>query len=130
MGRLAGWMKQLTGRDKMRSPGAPSLRREVERQFWVQIATWITSERAAEGKFRQARGYMLTGQIKHRGGLAQHYAGASPDRIAQSGQNVHIRDLSPMAADKDRCEIMGADNTNIAQVPQPAVNNRAFARAP
>lgn len=32
----------------MRSPGAPSLRREVERQFWAQIATGITSEKAAE----------------------------------------------------------------------------------
>jgi transposase InsO family protein len=30
----------------MRSPGAPSLRREVERQFWVQIATGITREQA------------------------------------------------------------------------------------
>jgi len=32
----------------MRSPGAPSLRREVERQFWQQIATGITSEKGAE----------------------------------------------------------------------------------
>lgn len=32
----------------MRSPGAPSHRREVERQFWQQIATGVTSERAAE----------------------------------------------------------------------------------
>ena len=48
MGRPAGWIKQLTGRAAMGSPGAPSLRREVERQFWVQIATGISSERAAE----------------------------------------------------------------------------------
>ena len=48
MWRPAGWMKQLTGRDAMRSPGAPSLRREVERQFWVQISTGISSEKAAE----------------------------------------------------------------------------------
>ena len=48
MGRPAGWMQKLTGRGAMRSPGAPSLRREVERQFWEQIATGITSERAAE----------------------------------------------------------------------------------
>jgi len=27
---------------------APSHRREVERQFWVEIATGITSEKAAE----------------------------------------------------------------------------------
>lgn len=48
MGRPAGWMQKLTGRETMRSPGAPSLRREVERRFWEQIATGITSERAAE----------------------------------------------------------------------------------
>jgi IS30 family transposase len=48
MGRPAGWMQKLTGRGAMRSPGAPSLRREVERQFWQQIATGITSEKAAE----------------------------------------------------------------------------------
>ena len=32
MGRPAGWMHKFTGRAAMRSPGAPSLRREVERQ--------------------------------------------------------------------------------------------------
>lgn len=48
MGRPAGWMQKLTGRGALRSPGAPSLRREVERQFWKQIATGITSEKAAQ----------------------------------------------------------------------------------
>jgi IS30 family transposase len=38
MGRPAGWMKELTGRSPMKSPGAPSLRREVERAFWLEIA--------------------------------------------------------------------------------------------
>ena len=51
MGRPAGWMQKLTRR-AMRSPGVPSLRREVERQFWEQIATgiatWITSQRPTE----------------------------------------------------------------------------------
>ena len=32
----------------MKSPGAPSHRREVEREFWRVIATGITSEQAAE----------------------------------------------------------------------------------
>ncbi|MBR8474193.1 helix-turn-helix domain-containing protein, partial [Burkholderia cenocepacia] len=41
-------MYQLTGRGAMHSPGAPSLRHETERLFWKQIATGITSERAAE----------------------------------------------------------------------------------
>jgi transposase InsO family protein len=31
MGRPAGWMQKLTGRGTMRSPGAPSHRRETER---------------------------------------------------------------------------------------------------
>ena len=48
MGRPAGWMKQLAGRDTMRSPGDPSHRREIERKFWVQIAPGITSEKAAD----------------------------------------------------------------------------------
>ena len=46
MGRLAGWMKELTGRSPMKSPGAPSLRREVEREFWILIAQGLTSEDA------------------------------------------------------------------------------------
>ena len=47
MGRPAGWMKELTGRSPMKSPGAPSHRREVEREFWKHVATGITSEAAA-----------------------------------------------------------------------------------
>lgn len=67
MGRPAGWMQKLTGRAAMRSPGAPSLRREVKRQFWQQIATGITSERAAEATgVSQAVG---TRWFRHRGGM-------------------------------------------------------------
>jgi transposase, IS30 family len=33
MGRPAGWMKELTGRSAMKSPGKPSHRREVELWF-------------------------------------------------------------------------------------------------
>jgi hypothetical protein len=60
-------MKQLTGREAMRSPGAPSLRREVERQFWAQIATGITSEKAADAVgVSPAVG---TRWFRHRGGM-------------------------------------------------------------
>ncbi|RQU59963.1 IS30 family transposase [Burkholderia cenocepacia] len=48
MKRTAGRGYQLTGREAMPSPGAPSLRNEIERRFWEQIATGITSEKAAE----------------------------------------------------------------------------------
>jgi len=67
MGRPAGWMKQFTGRDAMRSPGAPSHRREIERQFWLQIAKGITSEKAAEAVgASQAVGARW---FRHRGGM-------------------------------------------------------------
>ena len=67
MGRPAGWMQKLTGRGAMRSPGVPSLRREVERQFWEQIATGMTSQRAAEAVgVSQAVG---THWFRYRGGM-------------------------------------------------------------
>ena len=60
-------MQKLTGREAMRSPGAPSLRRETERRFWEQIATGITSERAAEAVgVSQAVGSRW---FRHRGGM-------------------------------------------------------------
>jgi len=48
MGRPAGWMKALTGRSAMKSPGAPSHQRETQRKFWRVIAAGVTSEAAAE----------------------------------------------------------------------------------
>jgi hypothetical protein len=48
MGRAARWINTLTGRAAMRSTGAASHRRETERRFWEQIATRITSGKAAE----------------------------------------------------------------------------------
>ena len=57
MVRPAGWMQGLTGRAPMKSPGMPSLRRDVERQFWCEIAKGLTSEDAAlaVGASRSAR---------------------------------------------------------------------------
>src|SRR5215218_5389044 len=46
MGRPAGWMEAITGRSPMKSPGRPSLRREVQRAFWREIAKGLTSEQA------------------------------------------------------------------------------------
>jgi hypothetical protein len=48
MARSGKQVYRLTGREAMYSPGAPSLGHEIERRFWQQIATGITSEKAAE----------------------------------------------------------------------------------
>ncbi len=47
MGRPAGWMTELTGRAPLKSPAKPSLRRDVERLFWHEIAKGLSSEEAA-----------------------------------------------------------------------------------
>jgi transposase-like protein len=47
MGWPAGWMTELTGRAPLKSPGKPSLRRDVERRFWREIAKGSSSEDAA-----------------------------------------------------------------------------------
>jgi len=41
-------MKSLTGRSAMKSPGAPALRRQVQREFWIEIAKGLWAEAAAE----------------------------------------------------------------------------------
>lgn len=67
MGRPAGWMKELTGRSLMKSPGAPSVRREVEREFWRVIATGITTEEAAVAVGVSSA--VGTRWFRHRGGM-------------------------------------------------------------
>lgn len=102
MGRVAGWMQELTGRSAMRSPGAPSHRREVERQFWQQIATGITSERAAEAVgVSQPVG---TRWFWHRGGMplflskpvsARYLSFAEREEIALlRAQDVGVREIA------------------------------------
>ena len=73
MGRPAGWMTELTGRAPMKSPGKPSLRRDVERLFWHEIAKGRSSEEAASvvgasqaagSRWFRERGGMATFMIK------------------------------------------------------------------
>ncbi len=46
MGRQSGWMVTQTGRQALRSPGRPPIRRELEQAFWRRIAEGLTSEDA------------------------------------------------------------------------------------
>src|SRR5680860_196212 len=73
MGRPAGWMTELTGRAPMKSPGKPSLRRDIERLFWHEIAKGLSNEEAASAvgasqaagsRWFRERGGMATFMIK------------------------------------------------------------------
>ena len=60
-------MTALTGRSPMKSPGAPALRREVEREFWWEVGKGLTSEDAAVAVgVSQAAG---TRWFRQRGGM-------------------------------------------------------------
>jgi len=88
MGRPAGWMQELTGRGAMRSPGAPSLRREVERKFWQQIATGITSEKAAEAVgVSQPVGSRW---FRHRGGMPSFMSTSVSERYLSFAEREEI----------------------------------------
>ena len=117
MGRPVRWMQKLTGRAAMRSPGAPSLRREVERQFWEQITTGITSERAAEAVgVSQPVG---TRWFRHRGGMplfmskpvsARYLSFAEREEIALlRAQGVGAREKSSPYRTKFLNGLTGAD---------------------
>lgn len=89
MGRPAGWMTVLTGRAPMRSPGAPSHRREVERLFWREIAKGLLPEEAAH----------VAGASQAVGGRwFRHGGGMSPfDLKAFSGRYLTFREREEIA---------------------------------
>jgi IS30 family transposase len=82
-------MKALTGRSAMKSPGAPSHRREVEREFWREIAKGVTSEEAAIAVgVSQAVGGRW---FRHRGGMP------SIDLAPLSGRYLSFREREEIA---------------------------------
>ena len=88
MGRPAGWMKELTGRSAMRSPGAPAHRREVERLFWGEIAKGLVAEEAAAAVgVSQAVGGRW---FRHGGGMSTGSARISVYLTGSSGGVVTI----------------------------------------
>lgn len=60
-------MRAITGREKMKSPGKPSHRREVERQFWQYIRVGMSSEAAAAAVGVSSA--VGTRWFRHRGGM-------------------------------------------------------------
>lgn len=82
MGRPGQWIQQYTGRSAMRSPCHPSHRQEIERQFWEQIATGITSEKAASAVgLSQAVG---TCWFRKRGGMPLFMQAVRPGDTCRS----------------------------------------------
>jgi IS30 family transposase len=109
MGRPAGWMKALTGRSPMKSPGAPSHRREVERLFWVEIARGLTSEDAAAAVgVSSAAG---TRWFRQRGGMSPF------GPIGLTGRYLSF-------AEREEIALLNAQGTGVRQIA------REIGRAP
>lgn len=89
MGRPAGWMAGLTGRSAMKSPGAPALRREVERQFWREIVKGLLPEEAAAS----------VGVSQAAGGRWFRHGGGMPpmDLAPQSGRYLSFHEREEIA---------------------------------
>jgi len=100
MGRPAGWMQELTGRSPMKSPGRPSLRREVQRAFWREIATGVTSEQA---------------------GVAVGASGAAGSRWFREGGGMPNVDPSPLSgrylsfAEREEIAILKAQGVGVRE---------------
>ena len=88
MGRPAGWMKELTGRSPMKSPGAPSHRREIERAFWVEIARGLSSENAATAV--SVSPVVVARWFRHRGGMSPFTFAPMTGRYLSFGEREEI----------------------------------------
>jgi Helix-turn-helix domain len=102
MGRPTAWMRARTGRSLMKSPGAPSHRREVERAFWREIAMGLLPEEAAHAVgVSQAVGGRW---FRHGGGMP------SVDLAPLSGRYLSFREREEIAIRK----VQGAGVREIA----------------
>jgi len=109
MGRPAGWITMLTGRPAMRSPGAPSHRREVERKFWIEIAKGLWAEDAAE--VVGVSPAVGTRWFRHAGGMSPF------ERAGLSGRYLSFREREEIA-------LLKAQNGGVREIA------RRLGRAP
>jgi IS30 family transposase len=114
MGRPAGWMTELTGRAPMKSPGAPSLRRDVERLFWCEIAKGLTSEDAAiAAGASQAAG---TRWFRERGGMPMFMVAPVTGRYLSFEEREEIALLKAQAAGvREIARQLGRDPSTISR---------------
>jgi IS30 family transposase len=85
-------MKALTGRSPMKSPGAPALRREVERLFWREIAKGLSSEDAAA--MVGVSPAVGTRWFRERGGMALFLVNPVSDRYLSFAEREEIAMLN------------------------------------
>jgi IS30 family transposase len=89
-------MTALTGRSPMKSPGAPAHRREVEREFWREIAGGLLAEEAALAVgVSQAVGSRW---FRHRGGMPSIDRGPLSGRYLTFGEREEIAILKAQGA--------------------------------
>jgi IS30 family transposase len=102
MGRPAGWMIELTGRGPLKSPGAPSLRRDVERLFWHEIAKCASSayaalavgaSQAAGSRWFRERGGMATFMLRPLSGRYLSFAEREEIALLRA-QDVGVREIA------------------------------------
>ena len=95
-------MTALTGRSPMKSPGAPSLRREVERGFWREIGKGLTSEdaavavgvsQAAGSRWFRQRGGMPSFMLAPVTGRYLSFAEREENAVLRA-QGVGVRDIA------------------------------------
>ena len=80
MGRPAGWMKSLTGRSAMKSPGAPSLRRVSEREFWRLVRARVNTGRGSRNVSVRLVGSLRWLIVRRSGAPGRQPGGCSHDR--------------------------------------------------
>jgi len=102
-------MTALTGRSPMKSPGAPSHRREVEREFWYEIAKGLLAEEAADAVgVSQAVGARW---FRHGGGMP------AMDLVPLSGRYLSF-------GEREEIAILTAQHVGVRQIA------RRLGRAP
>jgi len=114
MGRPAGWMKALTGRSPMKSPGAPALRRDVERLFWCEIARGLPSEEAAAAVgVSQAAGVRW---FRQRGGMPLSMVAAVAGRYLSFPEREEIAMLNTQRVGvREIARRLGRDPSTISR---------------
>ncbi|MDI6106084.1 IS30 family transposase [Actinoplanes sp. NEAU-A12] len=107
-------MKTLTGRAAMKSPGAPALRREVERLFWREIRKGLTCEDAANAVgVSQAAGARW---FRQRGGMPLFMVAPVTDRYLSFAEREEIAVLNGQGLGvREIARAVGRDPSTISR---------------